>query len=197
MQTSRSAHPTLVETLWPAGAGLAPLARAAAAAFAGSLLLTLSAKAQVPFWPVPMTMQTMVVLALGAAFGARLAAATVALYLLEGLVGLPVFAGAVAGPAYMAGPTGGYLAGFLAAAAMVGAMAERGWDRSGLHLLAAMTLGHAVIFAFGFARMSVLFGAEKAFLLGVAPFWLATILETLLAAALVAASWRLVARLRG
>lgn len=197
MQTSRSAHPTLVETLWPAGAGLAPLARAAAAAFAGSLLLTLSAKAQVPFWPVPMTMQTMVVLALGAAFGARLAAAAVALYLLEGLVGLPVFAGAVAGPAYMAGPTGGYLAGFLAAAAMVGAMAERGWDRSGLHLLAAMTLGHAVIFAFGFAWMAVLFGAEKAFLLGVAPFWLATILKTLLAAALVAASWRLVARLRG
>ena len=197
MQMSRSAHPTLVETLWPAGSGLAPLARAAAAAFAGSLLLTLSAKAQVPFWPVPMTMQTMVVLALGAAFGARLAAATVALYLLEGLVGLPVFAGAVAGPAYMAGPTGGYLAGFLAAAAMVGAMAERGWDRSGLHLLAAMTLGHAVIFAFGFAWMAVLFGAEKAFALGVAPFWLATILKTLLAAALVAASWRLVARLRG
>ena len=194
MQTSRSARPTLVETLWPAGAGLA---RAAVAAFAGSLLLTLSAKAQVPFWPVPMTMQTMVVLALGAAFGARLAAATVALYLLEGLVGLPVFAGAVAGPAYMAGPTGGYLAGFLAAAAMVGAMAERGWDRSGLHLLAAMTLGHAVIFAFGFARMAVLFGAEKAFLLGVAPFWLATILKTLLAAALVSASWRLAARLRG
>lgn len=197
MLTSRSAHPTLVQTLWPTGAGFAPLARAAAAAFAGSLLLTLSAKAQVPFWPVPMTMQTMVVLALGAAFGARLAAATVALYLVEGLLGLPVFAGAGAGAAYMAGPTGGYLAGFLVAAAMVGAMAERGWDRSGLRLVAAMALGHAVIFAFGFGWMSVLFGAEKAFALGVAPFWLATILKTLLAAALVAASWKAVARLRG
>lgn len=194
MLTQRSAHPTLVQTLWPTGAGLA---RAGAAAFAGSILLTLSAKAQVPFWPVPMTMQTMVVLALAAAFGARLAAATVALYLAEGLLGLPVFAGAVAGPAYMAGPTGGYLVGFLAAAAMVGALAERGWDRSGLRLLALMALGHAVIFAFGFSWMATLFGVEKAFTLGVAPFWLATILKTLLAAALVAASWKVVARLRG
>jgi biotin transport system substrate-specific component len=194
-ETMRPTHQTLVATLWPAQA--AGLARAAALAFAGSLALLASAKIQVPFWPVPMTMQTAVVLALGAAYGARLASATVALYLLEGLLGLPVFAGAVAGPAYMAGPTGGYLVGFLAAAAVIGTMAERGWDRSGLRLVAAMAIGHAVIFAFGFAWMAMLFGVEKAFVLGVAPFWLATILKTALAAAVVAASWGLIKRLRG
>lgn len=193
--TMRSSRPTLAQTLWPAEAR--DVARGAVLAFAGALALTLSAKAQVPFWPVPMTMQTAVVLALGAAFGARLAAATVALYLVEGLLGFPVFAGAVAGPAYMAGPTGGYLAGFLAAAFLVGALAERGWDRSGLRLLAAMAIGHAVIFAFGFGWMTVLFGADKAFALGVAPFWLATLLKTGLAAAVVAAGWKGVERLRG
>ncbi len=100
--------------------------RFAALAIAGTLALALSAKVQIPFYPVPMTLQTLAVLAIGAAFGLRLAAATVALYLIEGLLGLPVFAGAVAGPAYMFGPTGGYLLGFLASAAFVGFAADRG-----------------------------------------------------------------------
>ena len=95
-------------------AGGPALLRGAALAFLGALVLAASAKIEVPFYPVPMTLQTLAVLTLGALFGARLAAATVALYLAEGLVGLPVFAGAVAGPAYLAGPTGGYLVGFLA-----------------------------------------------------------------------------------
>ena len=143
-----------------ARARLAPRARRALA-FCGTLVLAVSAKVQVPFYPVPMTLQTLAVLALGAAFGARLAAATVALYLGEGLVGLPVFAGALAGPAYMAGPTGGYLAGFLVAAALVGWLAERGWDRAWPPPLAAMTLGHAVIFACGFAWLALALGADK------------------------------------
>jgi biotin transport system substrate-specific component len=193
-ETIRANRQTLAQALWPSNA--AGVARFAALAFAGSLLLTISAKAQVPFWPVPMTMQTAVVIALGAAFGLRLGVATVALYLAEGLLGAPVFAGLGAGPAYMAGPTGGYLVGFLAAAMLVGALAERGWDRSGLRLVTAMTIGHAVIFAFGFAWMAYLFGAQKAFALGVAPFWLATILKTGLAAAVVAAGWKLVERIR-
>ena len=92
----------------------APLLRGAALAFLGTLVLVVSAKVEVPFYPVPMTLQTLAVLTLGALFGARLAAATVALYLGEGLIGLPVFAGAAAGPAYLVGPTGGYLVGFLA-----------------------------------------------------------------------------------
>jgi biotin transport system substrate-specific component len=187
---------TLAATLWPAQRS-SRIARAAALAVGGALVLTLSAKIQVPFIPVPMTLQTLVVLVLGAAFGARLAAATVALYLLEGLLGLPVFAGAVAGPAYMAGPTGGFLLGFLIAAALIGFLAERGWDRSWGRLVAAMTLGHVAIFALGFGWLAVLIGSEKAFALGIAPFALATIVKTLLAAALVGAAWGATGRAPG
>lgn len=188
-------HATLAATLWPATG--ARLLRQGALVLAGTILLTLSAKAQVPFWPVPMTLQTLVVLVLGAAYGPALAASTVALYLAEGLAGLPVFAGAAAGPAYMMGPTGGYLVGFLVAAIVMGALAQRGFDRTLPRLLGLMTLGHAVIFAFGFAWMAVLFGAEKAFALGVAPFWAATIVKTLLAAFLVSGLWSAVNRIRG
>ena len=156
-------------------------------ALSGSLLLVLSAKVQVPFYPVPLTLQTLVVLLLGATLGARLAAAAVALYLIQGLAGLPVFAGAVAGPAYMAGPTGGFLVGFLAAAALTGFVADRRWDRSWIRLLASLSLGHAVVFAFGFLWLAQLIGVQKAFAAGVAPFVLATIVKTLLAVALVGA----------
>ena len=140
-----------------------------------------------------MTLQTLAVLTLGALFGARLAAATVALYLGEGLIGLPVFAGAVAGPAYVAGPTGGYLVGFLLAAALVGWLAERGWTRGWLLALAAMTLGHVVIFVAGFAWLAPALGAGKAWAVGVAPFAAATLAKTLLAAALAIAARRFAA----
>ena len=101
-------------------------------ALVGTLALTVSAKTQIPFWPVPMTMQTFVVLVIGMAYGARLGVATIALYLLEGALGLPVFAGTPekgVGLAYMMGPTGGYLLGFVAGAWLCGWLAERGFDR--------------------------------------------------------------------
>jgi biotin transport system substrate-specific component len=189
---------SLIGRLWPARAeGLSSPLRAAILAIAGTALLTLSAKAQVPFWPVPMTMQTFVVLVLGAVYGARLAGATVALYLLEGALGLPVFAGtppAVAGLAYMAGPTGGFLVGFLAAAVLVGCLAERGWDRSFLRLSAVMILGHAVIFAFGLAWLSALMPFAKAWAVGFVPFLAATALKTALAIAAMQAAWTVVKR---
>lgn len=171
------------------------IAHSLAFALGGSLLLAVSAKVQVPFYPVPLTLQTLVVLLLGATLGARLAAAAVALYLLEGLAGLPVFAGAVAGPQYMAGPTAGFLVGFLAAAALVGFVADRRWDRSWIRLLASLSLGHAVVFAFGFVWLAQLIGVQKAFAAGVAPFALATIVKTLLAVALVGAGRSAVERL--
>ncbi|MFZ1681864.1 MAG: biotin transporter BioY, partial [Rhizobiaceae bacterium] len=99
---------------------------------AGSLALWASAKFQVPFYPVPMTLQTLVLFLIAATYGPRLAVATVGLYLVEGAVGLPVFAGAPEkgiGLAYMAGPTGGYLAGYLAAAGLVSLAVARGWAR--------------------------------------------------------------------
>jgi len=185
----------LVTSLRPARRTKA-LARDAALAFGGALILALAAKVQVPFVPVPMTLQTLAVLVLAGTCGGRLGAATVALYLVEGLFGAPVFAGAVAGPAYMAGPTGGFLVGFLAAAALAGFLVERGWDRSWPWLLAAMTVGHAVIFAFGYAWLAALIGPMRAFALGVAPFALATVVKTLLAAALVGAARGAVVKLR-
>ena len=189
-------NPTLVATLWP-GETASRIARFAVLAIGGTLAITLAAKVQVPLYPVPMTLQTLAVLTIAALYGARLAAATLALYIGEGLAGLPVFAKLGAGPAYIAGPTGGYLVGFLVAAALIGWLAERGWDRSPARLFGALILGEIVILAFGFGWMAKLFGPEVAWLSGVAPFLLGDALKIVLAGALVTAAWRGVAMLRG
>ena len=188
--TSIAAPSTLMSFVWPSRSIL----RAPVLMVVGTALLALSAKIQVPFYPVPMTMQTLVVLVIGAAYGWRLGGATVALYLAEGALGLPVFAGAGAGIAYMAGPTGGFLIGFLVAAMVTGVMAQRGWDRSLIRVVAMMAVGHAVIFVFGVAWLSSLFDFSRAWAVGVAPFYAATVLKTLLAAALMQAAWNVVVR---
>lgn len=185
-------HASMIETVAPKLA----LPRQAVLVLAGTLALAISAKVQVPFYPVPMTMQTLVVLVIGATFGLRLGLATIALYLLEGLAGLPVFASG-AGPAYMMGPTGGYLAGFVAAVGLMGWGSARGYDRTLAGSFVLMALGHAVILALGYLWLSTLIGADKAFAAGVAPFAWATVFKTLLAAGLVPALWSLVQRFRG
>ena len=189
---------TFAEVLWPARPGTsAGIARALILAVLGSALLVLSAKVRVPLGPVPITMQSMVVVMLGAAYGWRLGALTVLLYLAEGLAGLPVFTNtppAAPGPLYFAGPTGGFLIGFVAAAAVTGWLAERGWDRTPMRVLAAMAIGHLVLFAPGFAWLSALMGPAKAWAVGVEPFILATLLKTALAAALTWAGWTLLRR---
>src|SRR3954468_4084437 len=193
--SSYAAPSTLVGLLWPSREDARTTALRAVVLMAlGTALLTLSAKAQVPFYPVPMTMQTFVVLALGAAYGWRLAGATVARYLLEGAAGLPVFAGPVTGAAYLMGPTGGFLVGFLASALVTGFMAERGFDRSLGRVVVMMVLGHAVIFAFGLGWLSTLMPFAKAWAVGFAPFALATLLKTALAVAAVQAAWGAVSR---
>ena len=181
---------TLAGALWPArdAAHVEWLRRAALAVF-GCALLTISAKVQIPFWPVPFTMQTMIVLLAGMALGWRLGAATVALYLAQGAMGFPVFAQG-GGIAYFAGPTGGYLLGFLAAAALTGWLAERGWGRSALSAVAAMLAGTAVIFACGLAWLSYLIGAEKAIVGGLVPFLTSEGLKIVIAAILMPACWR-------
>lgn len=162
----------------------------------GSLALAISAKIQVPFWPVPITMQSMVVLLVGVAFGSRLGALTILAYLAEGVAGLPVFAGMAAGPAYLAGPTGGYLLGFLLGGAFAGWAAERGWGRDLFRTLSVMLLGHVLIFAPGTLWLAVLMGWNKALAFGIAPFALATLLKSALGAAIVAALWNVAARRR-
>ena len=186
------AHATLADVLWSPAAGSTAV-RAIVLAVIGSLLLTISAKIQVPFWPVPMTMQTFVVLVLGVAYGWRLAGATVLLYLAQGALGLPVFAGG-GGLAYMAGPTGGYLAGFLLAAVAVGWLAERGWARSAPSTLAAMLIGTAIIFGCGIAWLATLIGLSQAISAGLVPFLLSEAVKIALATALVPSAWRLMRR---
>lgn len=160
-----------------------------AAIIIGNLLLILSAKIQIPFWPVPMTMQTFVVLMIGAAFGARMAGATVLAYLVEGALGLPVFATGT-GLAYMAGPTAGYLAGFLVAATIVGWFADRGHGRSILTTLIAFLIGEAVILSLGAGWLAVLFGPEKAVSAGLLPFLPGEIAKVALACATLPLLWR-------
>ena len=180
-------QPILGDALFPKARFL----RNALLVIGGSLALTLSAKAQVPFWPVPITMQSMVALLIGIGFGSRLGALTILAYLAEGFAGLPVFAGAAAGPAYLAGPTGGYLFGFLLGGAFAGWAAERGFGRDLPRTLLVMLLGHFLLFAPGVLWLAVLFGLSKAVAFGIAPFLLATLLKSGLGAAIVSALWRL------
>jgi biotin transport system substrate-specific component len=192
-------RPTLAATLWPADESHARLVRGVLLMLTGTVLLTLSAKLKVPFWPVPMTMQTFAVLLIGAAYGWRLGAATIALYLAEGAMGLPVFAGTPEkgiGLAYMLGPTGGYLVGFVVAAAVAGWLAERGFDRSRATTALAMLAGTALIYLFGFAWLAHLIGFDKAMRFGVLPFLLADALKLLLATFVLPLSWTLIARHR-
>lgn len=185
---------TLADAIWPATGPLPAVVRAAALALLGSLLLTISAKVQVPFWPVPVTLQTIVVFLLGIAYGPRLAVATVFLYLAEGALGLPVFAGTPAkglGLAYMVGPTGGYLAGFVAAAAIAGVTAER--SRGVLATALGIALATAAIYLLGAGWLATFVGPGKAVALGVAPFLLGDLVKLGLATALAEAG---LARLR-
>jgi biotin transport system substrate-specific component len=173
LMSSKTASLTIVDRMWPIESQQGRLLRTVCLALFGTLLLTLSAKVKVPFYPVPMTMQTMVVLMISASCGLRMGAAVVLGYLLEGALGLPVFADTPergVGLAYMMGPTGGYLFGFLIAAVVTGAMADRGMARSLPSLLALMLVGHALMFVSGYAYLGLLIGYDKAWLLGVLPF---------------------------
>jgi len=165
----------------------------------GVLLLTVSAKLQIPLWPVPMTMQTYIILVIGMAYGTSLGVITVGAYLVAGAVGLPVFAGTPekgVGLEYMVGPTGGYLLGFMLATFLLGKLAERGWDRSMGSSLTAMTAAHLLILACGAAWLAVLMGWERAIAVGVTPFIAATIIKTILAGLTLPIAWRQVRRLR-
>jgi biotin transport system substrate-specific component len=203
--------PTLAEAAWPVASGTSSLVRSAILAIAGSILLALLAKIQVPMVPVPMTMQTFGVLAIAAAYGWPLGAVTVMLYLAEGFVGLPVFACAnpaavCGGPAYFAGTTGGYLVGFVIAAGVVGWLCQRlQWERSPVKAAAAMIVGNLVIYAFGLAWLHTLLGTIRGVAgwtllrtwnAGAANFLVGDLVKILLAAALLPLAWKLVQRFR-
>lgn len=174
--------------------GAARLGAQIVLAILGTLLLTLSAKTKVVLGPVDMSLQTLVVLLIAAGFGLKLGVATLLLYLAEGALGLPVFQSTPEkgiGVAYMLGTTGGYLAGFVAMAAIVGWAVDRGFDRNPVKLFGAMVVANAVMLAMGFAWLAVLIGAEKAWTFGIVPFIVPDLIKVALAAALVPAAWSL------
>lgn len=194
-QTQAGSADTLLDTLIPERfSGGTAWVRGVAVVLVGSLLLTISAKLSIPFLPVPMTLQTLVVLCLGMVLGPRLGAAAVLAYLAQGAMGLPVFAGTPEkgiGIAYMLQHTGGYLVGFVVAAFVVGLLAQRRWDRSMLTTIAAMLIGNAIIYAFGLLWLGTLIGWDKPVLaLGMTPYLLADLAKILIAAAILPTIWK-------
>jgi biotin transport system substrate-specific component len=160
----------------------------------GSLLVALGAQIAVylPFSPVPITGQTLAVLLVGALLGSRRGALSLLAYLAEGAAGMPVFANGHAGPAYMSGPTGGYLFGFVAAAFVVGWLAERGWDRHVITTSLAMVFGNLAIYTCGVIWLASFIGTEKAISLGAVPFFIGDVIKLVIAAALLPSGWKLI-----
>lgn len=174
-----------------------PAALDMAAVVTASLLIAASAKIAVPFFPIPMTMQSFLVIGLGLALGARRGGAAVLLYLAQGAAGLPVFTGTPEkglGLAYMAGPTGGFLIGFFFAAVVAGRLAERQWDRTPLKAMAAALVASAAIYVPGLLWLGSLIGFNEILLnVGLLPFIPGDIAKALLAALLFPTVWRWVA----
>lgn len=159
----------------------------------GSLLIALSAQIAIPlpFSPVPVTAQTLIVLLTGALLGSKRGVLAVLAYLAEGLAGLPVFSAGRAGLAHLLGPTGGYLVGFAAAAYLTGYLAERGWDRRPLTAALAMLAGNVALYLPGLVWLAAFVGPAKAPALGLYPFIVGDLLKLTLATAFLPAGWRL------
>ena len=132
------------------------------------------------------------VLLIGMVYGPRLGGVTIAAYLLQGVIGLPVFAGGAFGIATLVGPTGGYLVGFLIAAIVMGVLAERGMGRGIVSTIIAMMIGNVVIYVAGASWLANFTGAEKALTAGVLPFLYGDVLKLAVAAGLMPVAWRLV-----
>lgn len=166
-----------------------------ASIFIATLVIAVSAKIKIPFYPVPMTMQTAAIIGLALAFGMKRGSLIVGLYLLEGAVGLPVFAGTPErgiGLSYIAGPTGGYLAGYFVAAVVCGFLADRGWSGSVPLAFAAAIIGTVVIFIPGLLWLGVLFGWKMSLLEGgLYPFLWGALFKALLVAFVIGGAWRI------
>lgn len=187
-------YPSLVNAIWDKPSWTRNFILLAS----GVALLTVSAKLKIPFYPVPMTMQTLMVLVIGMAFGWRLGAATLLAYLAAGAAGLPVFAGTPEkglGLVYMTGPTGGYLLGFLLGATATGYLAERGWDRRVSTTLLAMLIGNIIIYLPGLAWLGAVVGWDKPVMAwGLTPFLLGDLAKIALAMLIMPAAWKMVGR---
>ena len=170
----------------PLGLQARPAHIKAAAVLLGTLVLAIASQVSVPMLPVPMTMQTLAVIMIGALYGWRLGALTVLAWLGEAALGLPVLANGSGGLAPFMGPTAGYLASFPFVAALVGWLAERGWNGSRpAFAFASMLAGHALCLMLGGLWLATLIGTEKAMLVGVVPFLLGSLVKSGLGAAIL------------
>jgi len=160
---------------------------------AGSAVIALASQLAVylPISPVPVTGQTLAVLLVGAMLGRRRGSLSVLTYLAQGAMGLPVFAAGGAGFAYLAGPTGGYLLGFVAGAYIVGLLAEKGWDRYVVSTILAMVLGTIAIYLAGLAWLSVYVGTDMVLQLGLYPFAAGAVLKIAVASLVLPSGWKL------
>ncbi len=161
---------------------------------AATVLLALSSYLAItlPFSPVPITAQTLVVLLIGATLGRYRGAVAILLYLAEGAAGLPVFANGAFGAAYMLGPTGGYLLGFVAGAYIVGYLAEAGMDRHFISTIIAMTIGTAAILLVGNLWLLTLVNGADVLAIGLYPFIPGAIVKIIAAAGILPLAWKIV-----
>ena len=159
-------------------------------AILGSILLAISSKIQIPLTPVPVTLQTLVVLVMAMFLGWRAAGAASFLYLAEGAIGLPVFAQG-GGLPYLVGPTGGYLLGFLISSLVLGHLSERGWDRSIILTFFAMTLGTMIIYFIGVSWLAIIKDLNTAIVFGLIPFLTPDILKIFLGTCIISAGWEI------
>lgn len=164
----------------------------------GSLVIAIAAQISVPMFPVPMTLQTLAILMVAFTLGARLGTAALITYLAEGAMGLPVFANGGAGLAYMFGPTGGFLLGFVLMAYIAGLAADRGMARKPILGFAAALVASAAIYVPGLAWPALMMGTEPATLISgwMAPFIAGDVVKALLAALIVAGAFNLRKSLR-
>jgi biotin transport system substrate-specific component len=160
----------------------------------GALLTAGAAQLAVPLWPVPITGQTLAVLLVGSTLGAVRGALSMVLYAVLGVVGLPVFSEGASGATVLAGPTGGYIVGFIFAAALTGWLAERKWDRRMLRGLVAFGAGTVVTFAFGLPWLSFALQAnlQQTLEWGLYPFIIGGVVKAALAAGLLRGAWGVV-----
>jgi biotin transport system substrate-specific component len=201
---ARTTHRVLADLLVPARSRALALAADAALILAGTALVVLSAQLTIPFWPVPLTAQTFAVLVVGTALGPVRGALALALYLVIGVAGLPVFADGASGSLF-AMTSGGYIVGFIVAAALTGWLARRAWDRRILGMFVTFLAGSVTIYVFGLTwlyfslqnlgpavwhdamQFETLLGAT--FGAGLFPFLLGDVVKAIVAALLVPLVW--------
>lgn len=197
MSLTLSTRPTIVDRFIPKS-----ISSDIALVVAGAALTALAAQVSIPMWPVPLTGQTFAVLLTGAVLGLSRGTISMALYVFLGSIGLPIFTGGKSG--FIFGPTIGYLVGFIAAAAVVGYFSSRQWDKKWFAVALGLTLGNAVIYAFGLPVLSeylhsvgYAFGLQATLSAGLYPFIVGDAIKIALASTLLPGAWALVKKFKG